>query len=141
MNTRIPTWLLLVAALCLPLVATAGEKTSGAYTIHYNALPTRSLPAESAARYDLAREPNQGMLIVTVLDDSGNTPAKVTGHASTLTGEEVAIAFHSVAAGSSMSTLGTFTIPGSGTLRFELEVTPRDGKATKLRFVQDFVVP
>jgi hypothetical protein len=119
--------------------ARAGEQHSGDFVIRYNALTAAALPSAATIVYGLSRSNTQGVLIVTV-ERGGRTgvPATVRGHAATLLGHAVALKFRSV--DENASTLGTFTVPGNGSVRFDLDVTPQGGATTHIEFVQDFVV-
>jgi hypothetical protein len=99
------------------------------------------LPAVAASNYKLPRSDTQGLLIIAVeRNDGANVPAAVRGHAATLLGRSLPLQFRRVDENGSPSTLGTFTLPGSDTVRFDLDVTPQGGPTTHVQWVQDFVV-
>ncbi|HET8899806.1 MAG TPA: DUF4426 domain-containing protein [Rhodanobacteraceae bacterium] len=119
----------------------AGEKTSGNFTIHYNALTAAALPATAAARYGISRDAQQGLLVIAVSDRDGrNVAATVTGKATSLLGHAVPLAFRNLDENGEHSSLGRFTVNESGSLRFQLEVSPQGGAPIRLDFVQDFVL-
>lgn len=141
---KLKIWIGLLALAMLPLLASAGETTVGPYTIRFNALSSNFLPQATADKLGVKRALDQGVLNVTVLKDNGgkasSVPAQVTGTASTLTGSRVAIEFQQVVDRGGESWIGTFTVPGNDTLRFDLDVQPQDGPAAKIRFTHDYIV-
>ncbi len=137
----------LLACLCwpgMPGTAQAGEVQSGEYTIHYNALSGDALPLASTRAHGLRHASDQGLVTIAVNlgepDTGANVPFRVSGHAVTLLGKPVPLAFRHVDDGhGNHSVLVVFDVPGSETLRFDLDVTPQGTSApTHLRFVHSY---
>lgn len=132
-----------VATLVSPL-ALAGELEVGPYTIRYNALSASALPASSAAQYGIEHVARQGLVNITVsrrhAAGTESVRSSVHGRALTLTGAPIPITFRSIEGGGATSWLGTFQIPGTETLRFEIDVTPAGEATTRIEFIQDFVI-
>lgn len=144
------TTLRMAAAMLLAMVPWAGRaddnaRQAGDFTIYFNALTTDALPASQAQAYGLPHSARQGLVVVSVSHGSGaastEVPATVTGTASTLLGAPVKLTFRNVDDGGHPSTLGTFTVPGPGTVRFDLMVRPEGGPATPLQFTHDYAGP
>ncbi|MGB8635830.1 MAG: DUF4426 domain-containing protein [Rhodanobacteraceae bacterium] len=134
----------LFALAMTPLMAAAGETTVGPYTIRYSALSSSFLPQATTDKLGIGRSLRQGVINVTVLEGQGahasSVPAEVTGTAATLTGSRVAIRFRQINDDGGQSWIGTFTVPGNDTLRFDLDVTPQGGPATHVQFTHDYIV-
>lgn len=142
--------ILATAALAVASVVTnaaepPGVTKAGAFTIRYNALASNALPADAAASLDLPHSAHQGIVNVVVHEGRGyaapSVDAQVSGHATTATGAPVPIRFRTIRDSNGVSYLGTFQVPGTGVLRFDLDVTPRGGATTHLHFRQSFLVP
>lgn len=133
-----------VLLAALPALAPAGETVAGAYTIRYNALSSNFLPPATTDKLGIERSLKQGLVNVSVLEGEGATassvPAEVDGHATTLTGSRVDIRFSRVSDSGGESWIGTFRIPGTDTLRFDLDVTPRGAPTTHVTFTHDYIV-
>ncbi|MGA7297731.1 MAG: DUF4426 domain-containing protein [Rhodanobacteraceae bacterium] len=134
----------LFALAMTPLMAAAGETTVGPYTIRYSALSSSFLPQVTTDKLGIGRSLHQGVINITVLKGQGahasSVPARVTGTASTLTGSRIAITFKQINDDGGQSWIGTFTVPGNDTLRFDLEVTPQGASATRVQFTHDYIV-
>lgn len=140
------TFTIALAALALPLSSQAdqGRQQVGDYTIYYNALAANALPSASMKTYGLQHSDRQGLIVISVSRGadaaSVQVPAKVSGHASTLLGKAVPLKFRRIDDHGNLSTLGSFTVPGTGTVSFDLEVKPQGGPAAHLQFTHDYVV-
>lgn len=121
-----------------------GMQREGAFVVRYNALPASALPATAAQRYGLAHSARQGLLNISVGRTEGATetavPAEVRGHASTGSGTPVPVRFRTIDEGGGVSYLGTFRVPSSDTLRFDIDVTPQGGATQHVHFEQAFLV-
>lgn len=141
--------LLAGAALAVATGATAatppGVTHAGAFTIRYNALAANALPPEATDSLQLPHSARQGIVNVVVTRGAGYTapsvPSQVSGHATTGTGAAVPIRFRTITDANGTSYLGTFHVPGTDTLRFDLDVTPRGGSTRHIHFRQSFLVP
>ena len=89
-SLNILTFLVLISIGSTSLAESSKEY--GPYVIHYNAFRSDTLQPEVAKAYNLKRRNNRAILNIAVLKkvmDTTGTPtsAKVTGHASNLTGQ------------------------------------------------------
>ena len=140
-------WIVLTCALLFSAstpISRAAEVQAGTYLIRYNALSANFLPKAATDRYGLEHSTRQGLVNVSVLQGKGSgastVAAEVSGYASTLTGAKVPIRFQRVKDSGGESWLGSFRIPGTDTLRFELDVTPADAASTHVTFSHDYIV-
>lgn len=122
-----------------------GITRAGDFTFRYNAVASNALPADAAADLGLAHSARQGIVNVLVQRGSGyaapSVDADVSGHATTAAGAPVPIRFRTIRDRNGVSYLGTFAVPATGILRFDVDVTPRGGATTHLHFTQSFLVP
>lgn len=141
---RVIAALALLAVATPALAAQAGTRHDNGFTIRYNALSANALPEAAAKRLDLRPSAKQGIVNVSVTRGSGfdapSVTATVTGHAMTSTGTVIPIEFRTVHDGDCISYLGTFTVHGSDTLHFDLEVTPKGGSRQHVHFKQVFLL-
>ncbi|RAP58547.1 DUF4426 domain-containing protein [Oleiagrimonas sp. MCCC 1A03011] len=143
---RLRNTLALIALGLLPLAAIAGKGvwTKGDLKIRYNALPATALPAASAKQLGVAHDRRQGLLNVLITRGKDGTetslPADITARAMTENGSPVRIRVREVKDDNGISYLGTFTIRHSGTLRFDLDVTPRGAASQHIQFQHTFAV-
>lgn len=136
--------LLMAAGLGLAGMAHAAPDSlrAGNYTVHYNALSGDTLPLVSTRAYGLRHASDQGLVIITVNAgaDASRTsvPLTVAGHAATLLGHAVPIKVRYINDQSGHSALVTFTVSGSQSIRFDLDVTPQGAPTTQLQFVHTY---
>ena len=111
------------------------------FVIRYNALSADGLPAASAKAQGLAHTPEQGLLNVSVsrIDNDASVAATVKGSIKTLTGDAIALKIRPLTESGVTTYLGTFTVPGSSSLHFVLDVTPVGGSTEHIEFNQDFI--
>lgn len=141
----------LLAFACLGLIvcghAAAGDRTlhDGELTIRCNALSASHLPRASTQALGVAHKADQGLLNVVITRGTGidalSVPADVSARAMTSNGSPVAIKVRSVRDSGGISYVGTFHVPATDTLRFDVDVTPRGDTTRHLHFRQAFVVP
>lgn len=140
--------LALVAALALaagPSATVAGLAHGGGFSIRYNALASNALPANAVAALGLPHSARQGMVNVVVRRGKGYTApavnAQIGGYATTSAGARLPIRFRTIRDSNGVSYLGAFKVPGTDTLRFDLDVTPQGAATQHLHFKQSFLVP
>ncbi len=128
---------------CLAATANAGSVRSGGCTIHYNALSGDALPLVSTRAYGLRHTSDQGIVVISARCRHGtgsiNVPVAASGHATTLLGRKVKLNFRRVGKRDGYSTLATFGVSNGETLRFDIDVTPRDAPVRHLRFMHEYV--
>ena len=137
--------MLLLASLSVPAHA---ERThvQGAYTVHYNAIPTTVLSPDIARHYGITRSAGRGLINIAVLRRDGEATqpqavrARVLAHVRSLIGQRIPVELREVVEQDAVYYIGDFRVRGEERLRFELEVTP-DGARLPIpvRFEQDFV--
>jgi hypothetical protein len=136
--------LLAVAPPVLAAHAQAGSRHDNGFTVRYNALSANALPEAAAKRLDLRPSAKQGIVNISVTRGKGldapSVTATVVGHAMTSTGTVIPIHFRTIHDGNCISYLGTFTVHGSDTLQFDLEVTPKGGSRQHVHFKQVFLL-
>ncbi len=136
----------LTLLIALPGVALAaqGVMHTGNLTIRYNAISATALPIISARRLGVQHTPSQGLLNVVVTRGKGvaapSIAADVTARAMAGNGSVVPIHVRTIKDDNGVSYLGTFHVPASGTLRFDLDVTPQGAATQHIQFKQDFLV-
>lgn len=133
--------LLIVTLAVSAGVVHAEEVRTRDFVIRYNALSADGLPAASAKAQGVAHTPEQGLLNVSVnrIDNDASVAASVAGSVKTLTGQNVPLTIRPLVENGAVTYLGTFTVPGSASLHFVLDVTPMGGSKEHIEFNQDFI--
>lgn len=137
---------LFIFALALTSLSSHAEssKEFGDYTIHYNAFRSDTISPEVAKQYGLARASNRILINIAVLKKVMNTTgkptaAKITGHASNLTGQLKKLEFREIKEGSAIYYLAETKISDGEFLKFELKIIPEGEKrAARIRFDKRF---
>jgi hypothetical protein len=120
------------------------SKEFGDYVIHYNAFRSDILSPDVAKQYGLTRANNRVLINIAilkkVLHTTGKpTAAKVTGHASNLTGQLKNIEFKEITSGTAIYYLAETKISDGEFLKFDLKVIPEgETRAARLRFNKRF---
>ncbi len=120
------------------------SKEFGDYVIHYNAFRSDILSPDVAKQYGLTRANNRVLINIAilkkVLHTTGKpTAAKVTGHASNLTGQLKNIEFKEITSGTAIYYLAETKISDGEFLRFDLKIIPEgETRAARLRFNKRF---
>ena len=101
----------------------------GDYLIHFNAFRSDTISAEVAKQHGLARASNRVLVNITVLKElMGATGqpvnAKVTGHASNLTGQLKTLEFKEIKEGNAIYYLADTKITDGEFLKFDINVVP-----------------
>lgn len=119
---------------------------TGAYTIHYNAIPTASLPPKVASAYGILRSKTRGLLNVAVIRNQEGTTgkpvhAKVTVQAANLAGQIKNIELREITEKQAIYTIGQFGISHSETIVFDIYVTPEgSGETHHIHYQRQFFV-
>jgi hypothetical protein len=129
--------LALFLGVCASLALAENATRVPGYTIHHNALTTDSLSPQVAKAYNITRSKSRGMLNVSVLREVPGTTgqpvkARVSVHASNLSGQVKTIELREVEDGEAVYYIGDFRVANQETLNFEVAVTPA---GTDTRFV------
>jgi hypothetical protein len=118
-------------------------KKMGSMNVHYIALNTTFLTPEIAKAYDIERSRYNGLINISVLDNTiKTTPAKavaITGTARNLAGQNKKVEFVEVKEGEAIYYLAQVNYRNEETVIFNLKIT--DGKESHtLKFSQKFYV-
>lgn len=138
----------LIALLCalLPALALAapGVWHKGNLTIRYNALPANALPAESLQSLGVTDPAHRGLLNILVTrrekTADNSMPADVKARAMTEAGSPVRIKVREIRDANGISYLGVYPLDHTGTLRFNLDITPQGAATQHIQFKHTFVV-
>ncbi len=137
---------LFIFALALLSMNSYAEKMKefGDYVVHYNAFRSDTISPEVAKQYNLARANNRILINIAVLKKVMNTTgkptaAKVTGHASNLTGQLKKLEFKQIKEGTAIYYLAETKISDGEFLKFDLKIIPEgEDRGTRLRFDKRF---
>ena len=144
----------LVAALALALAACSGgsapkpadaapppaELRVGDLRIMASVVDTMALPQQVAQQYGIPRGKSTSMLLVSVRRGAEEiaVPARVQARAQTLTGNVIDIPMRETRTASDfVDNIGTFQVAPPDTLKFTVQVSPRDAPAATLEFTRD----
>lgn len=137
--------LMVTALLMLSAEATAeNSREFGKYVIHYNAFRSDTLEPEVAKTYNLTRRNNRLIVNVAVLEkvmDTTGKPvaAKITGHASNLTGQLKELEFREIKEGTAIYYLAESKFSDGEFLKFDLSIKLDDDKQpARLKFEKRF---
>lgn len=126
----------------LPAQALAqNSHTAGAYVIHYNALPTESLPASVARAYGIKRSKNRGLLNVSILKNAATfegVEATIKATATNLTGQMRVLDMRVIHEQNAVYYISDFTVANQETLDFAIQVTTPDQNTSHLKLRQQF---
>lgn len=133
--------------------AMAGQyRTDDGYVIHYNALSTEILPAETLRSYNIQRSKKRALLNISVRKGDKNSllhtkavKATVTAKKTNLVGTEEILEMELIEEGDGDSKavyyISDFRITNQETLRFIITVVPENqGKEHEIKFNQQFFV-
>ena len=141
------TWFSLLLAITLLIFSQPSNaenmKKLGNLNVHYIALGATFLTPEIAKTYGIERSKYNGLINISVLDNSQTgTPAKsvgISGTAQNLTGQFKRLAFTEVREGSAIYYLAQINYRDKEKLNFEITITD-SGKTHQLNFSQTFYV-
>ncbi len=131
---------LLLSALLLTLGTGAHAEQKerfGAYDVHYIIVPTLKLQPEIAAKYDITRGRDRGLLNISVLD-AGDTPVAITlsGTSENLLGQRQNLRFQEVREGPAIYYLAVVRYADEEHHRVKVDIDLPDGEVAELRFQQ-----
>jgi hypothetical protein len=145
MNTLIKITLISLIIFVSPIfkAQASNMKKMGSMNIHYIALNATFLTPEIAKAYDIERSRYNGLINISVLDNTiKSAPAKtvaITGTARNLAGQNKKVEFVEVKEGDAIYYLAQVNYRNEETVIFELNIT--DGKENHtLKFSQKFYV-
>lgn len=109
------------------------------YVVHYSAIPSTFITAETAQHYDLIRSRQRGLLNISVQrkqPDGSTRPVTATlkGHTSELGPTRSPLEFQLVTEGKAIYYLAPFRIRDGATLTFTVDVEPVPEHQLKVRF-------
>ncbi len=137
----------LFGLLLLLLATTARAENSqdfGDYVVHFNALTTDILQPKVANEYGIKRSGSHAMLNVVVLRKVlGATgqpvTATVTGHATTLNGQQRSLNLREIREPNAIYYIADFGIGNEEILNFKLDVRPEgENESFQVQFRQQF---
>ena len=138
----------LVFLFLLALASTGANAESmrefGDYVVHYNAFRSDTISPEVAKQYNLPRANNRILINIAILKKVMNTTgkptaAKVTGHASNLTGQLKKLVFKEIKEGNAIYYLADTKISDGEFLKFDLKIIPQgESRPARLRFDKRF---
>lgn len=113
------------------------------YVVHYSAIPSTFITAETAKQYDLIRSRQRGLLNISVQrkqPDGSTRPVTATlkGHTAELGPTRSPLEFQLVTEGKAIYYLAPFRIRDGATLTFTVDVEPVPEHQLKVRFSQPF---
>ncbi len=131
----------ILTVLCFAALAlnAHGEQKQvfGDYEVHYIIVPTVSLNAEVAAKYQLPRGRNRSLVNVSVLNLDGNAvSATVTGSSTNLLGQSQTLEFTEVTEGPAIYYLALLRHANEEYHRVAIDVTLPNSQTAELRFQQ-----
>lgn len=140
---------LLVLALLLPLTSPAQAEqfeSFGPFVVHYSAVQTESLPAESLRLYGIQRSRNRALVSIAIRRRQGPTAseavaAAVSGTATSLAGQVRNLDLREIRNPDAIYYVADFRLSGNDTLDFAITVTPEGGaEGHTVRFRKNFFV-
>lgn len=141
------------AAVCLatlyaPLAMAAelGVAKSGDLEMHCVAVPTSELTPEAAKEFNVVRDPQRGLLTVTIVRNQGQgrvqaLQAQVFAGAINQNNLVSTIPVREVQKGDAVYYLGEFRVTPPDTLRFLVNANATHGKPLKAEFSRTFNAP
>ena len=137
-----------LAALHAPLALAAelGVTKSGELEMHCVALPTSELTPEAAKEFNVVRDPQRGLLTVTIVRNQGQgkvqaLQAQVFAGAINQNNLVSTIPVREVQKGDAVYYLGEFRVTPPDTLRFLVNANATHGKPLKAEFSRTFNAP
>ena len=143
MVKRLASLLMGAALLSGPAMASESPAQFDGYEVHYAAVPSTFLDAETARQYDLVRSRAVGLLNVSVHRTSGDkAPEPITAQLQGSTTNEARqvkeLSFKRVQEGDAIYYLAQFRYREGKTMVFEFEAAPYgDSKTLPVRFSRE----
>ncbi len=143
--------ILAIALACTPVIAHAQidqpkeiqtSQKFGAYTVHYNVVNSKSIPAEVAKIYKLTRSRDIAYINISLTKtDADKTslglPAHITGAATNLLQQRKELKFTEIKEPDATYYLGEFRHTNEEDYKFEIKVTPEgEGKPLVVGFTR-----
>lgn len=135
MFTRIFTPLLLGVGLLLSAQLHAAEQKIGAWTVHYNALPSTFLTPEIARANRIERSRYNGLLNIAVLDQNGKTlQVNMTGQGKSLLGTIRKLEFQTIREGDAIYYIAEYPYRNEDNVLFTIDIkSPEQGGELSFR--------
>lgn len=137
-----------LAALHAPaaLAGDGGTVRNGDLEMHCVALPTSELTPEAAQDFNVIRDPQRGLLTVTIFRHGGPgkaqaQQAQVYAGAINQRNQLSSIPVREVRKGDAVYYLGEFRVTPPDTLRFLVNANATHGKPLKVEFSRNFAAP
>ena len=124
--------ILLVYFILLPQITFAEQKVSaGQYELHYNTFPSTFLSTEIANRHQITRSKNRGLISISVIDTSQESPIAVAANidlkANNILNQNKEIElFKIVEENKAIYYLGSFALNDQEDVNFNITATPID---------------
>ena len=136
MKTRAAMITLLLALL--PGLGRSEQSVSfGPLEVHYVLLASTFLEPEVAARYNIVRARDRGLVNLTVLSGTGAPRrAQLSGVLTNLLGQRIELSFEELRDGPAIYYIASFRYTDAEMLRFEIDVTTPDEGGGTLRIEQ-----
>lgn len=140
------SWVAMILAAIFGLTAAFSAsaenmKKLGDLNVHYMAIGATFLTPEIARAYGIERSKYNGLVNISVLDNTQkNTPAKtviLSGSARNLAGQSKSLSFDEVKEGNAIYYLAQVKYRNNETIKFNITINDA-GKSHKLTFTQKF---
>jgi hypothetical protein len=135
---------LMLFLLLVPRHGRGQSQDVGEFVVHYSAISTQQLPADTALQYGITRADDRGLLNIAVEAkhaDAAMVRANVSATVSDLTGHTQTVRFRETNENGAFDYLGEFPLSGSGSYLFTVNVTPPGGgHAYVVKFNRDYIV-
>ena len=124
--------ILVVYFILLPQITFAEQKVSaGQYELHYNTFPSTFLSTEIANRHQITRSKNRGLISISVIDTSQESPIAVAANidlkANNILNQNKEIElFKIVEENKAIYYLGSFALNDQEDVNFNITATPID---------------
>lgn len=113
----------------------------GNFIVHYNAIPTESLPQTVARAYGITRSKNKGLLNISVLKKGAGfqgVEANIKVSATNLTGQLRDIELRKIVEQNAIYYISVFSVANRETLDFSIKVTTADNQTANIKLRQQF---
>lgn len=127
-----------------PSAAADQSKTVGAYTVHYSAFTTDTLPQSVARGYNIQRSSNRAMVNVAILKKVMGTTgqpvtASISGNATNLNAQLRQLEFRKLDEGEATYYIAEFPVKNDELLSFSITIQPDNSSMViPLEFQQQF---
>ena len=120
--------------------ANGATATSNGITLRASVVETQDLQESVAKGYDISREPNQALLLLTVRDANGDnaTPVSLQATVSDLKGGARPLQLREIRVGDFVDRIGLVPVNAPDTLTFEIRAQLAPGSTSTVRLSRDF---